>query len=107
MLPIAKNALKRAKTLRHPNFLKLLDSFETEVSITMVTEYSVPLAEHILTQQPGATAKAHAQTNADSTSDQEPDPTLTMTPKQMQIECQWGLHQILKALVFLNNDAKT
>eukprot|EP01134_Creolimax_fragrantissima_P007322 CFRG7322T1 len=96
LMTIAKTALKRAKTLRHPNFLKLIDSYETDVTITMVTECVVPLVTHI-----------HSINEGERPSQRDDgEPTLVMTKKQLHLECQWGLHQILKALIFLNNDAK-
>ncbi|TXC01441.1 hypothetical protein FocTR4_00008427 [Fusarium oxysporum f. sp. cubense] len=42
-LPLAKNALKKLRTLRHPGVIKLLDAVETETYIYIATERVVPL----------------------------------------------------------------
>ena len=44
---VAKNAFKRAKTIRHPNVLTFLDGLETESVIYIVTETVVPLEEKL------------------------------------------------------------
>lgn len=38
LLPIAKNALKKLRTLRHPGVLKVLDTLDTETHIYIATE---------------------------------------------------------------------
>lgn len=43
-LPLAKNALKKLKTIRHPNIITYVDSFETETSVYIVTERVKPLS---------------------------------------------------------------
>jgi SCY1-like protein 1 len=42
-LPLAKNALKKLKTIRHPHVLKYIDMVETDVSVYIVTERVKPL----------------------------------------------------------------
>uniref|UniRef100_A0A671KVW2 N-terminal kinase-like protein n=1 Tax=Sinocyclocheilus anshuiensis TaxID=1608454 RepID=A0A671KVW2_9TELE len=75
---LAKAALKRTKTLRHPNILSYVDGLETEKSLYIVTEPVTPLAAHL---------KLQAEKGGAS-----------------DLEVSWGLHQIVKALSFLVND---
>ena len=42
-MELAKSALKRLKTLRHPNILTYVDSLETEKCLYLVTEFVEPL----------------------------------------------------------------
>ncbi|KAI9329125.1 armadillo-type protein [Zopfochytrium polystomum] len=46
-LALAKNAIKRFKTIRHPDMLKYIDGAETESQIIIGTEYVVPLHEQV------------------------------------------------------------
>lgn len=46
-LPLAKNALKKLRTMRHPGVIKVLDTVETETYIYMATERVVPLRWHV------------------------------------------------------------
>ncbi|KAF8320793.1 hypothetical protein DL93DRAFT_2073508 [Clavulina sp. PMI_390] len=43
LLPLAKNALRKLRTIRHPDVLKFIDVVETETSIHIVTERVQPL----------------------------------------------------------------
>ncbi|XP_073410554.1 N-terminal kinase-like protein isoform X1 [Dendrobates tinctorius] len=74
----AKSALKRIKTLRHPNILAYVDGLETDKCLYIVTEPVTSL---------GAYIKSRADTGGIS-----------------ELEISWGLHQIVKALSFLTND---
>ncbi|KAG8564022.1 hypothetical protein GDO81_016297 [Engystomops pustulosus] len=74
----AKSALKRIKTLRHPNILAYVDGLETDKSLYIVTEPVTSLGTYI---------KSRADTGGIS-----------------ELEASWGLHQIVKALSFLTND---
>ncbi|XP_042202599.1 N-terminal kinase-like protein isoform X2 [Callorhinchus milii] len=74
----AKTALKRLKTLRHPNVLSFIDGLETEKCLYIVTEPVVPLAAYLKLKL------RNGQLN--------------------EQEVSWGLHQIVKALCFLVND---
>ncbi|XP_014669380.1 PREDICTED: N-terminal kinase-like protein [Priapulus caudatus] len=76
---LAKAAFKRIKTLRHPNFLTYIDGVETDKVIYIVTEYVVPLVHYLESTE-------HIQ-------------------QQLDLSISWGLHQVIKALGFLNNDA--
>ncbi|KPP66060.1 N-terminal kinase-like protein-like, partial [Scleropages formosus] len=75
---LAKAALKRLKTLRHPNILAYVDGLETEKCLYVVTEPITPLTAHL---------KAQAERGGSG-----------------ELEVSWGLHQIVKALSFLVND---
>lgn len=44
---MAKAAIKRLKTLRHPSVLTYLDSFESDKILYLATEYVEPLATHL------------------------------------------------------------
>ncbi|KAF4125766.1 SCY1-like protein 1 [Geosmithia morbida] len=46
-LPLAKNALRKMRTLRHPGVIKVLDTVETESYIYIATERVVPLRWHV------------------------------------------------------------
>ncbi|KAF4631941.1 hypothetical protein G7Y89_g6182 [Cudoniella acicularis] len=46
-LPMAKNAVRKLRTLRHPGVVKVLDTVETETYIYIATERLVPLRWHI------------------------------------------------------------
>ncbi|KAI9729899.1 MAG: hypothetical protein M1818_008339 [Claussenomyces sp. TS43310] len=46
-LPLARNAVKKLRTLRHPGVIKVLDSVETETYIYIATERVIPLRWHI------------------------------------------------------------
>ncbi|XP_068115538.1 N-terminal kinase-like protein [Hyperolius riggenbachi] len=74
----AKSALKRIKTLRHPNILSYVDGLETDKCIYMVTE-------------PVTSLGTYMKSRSDSGGIGE-------------LEISWGLHQIVKALSFLVND---
>lgn len=70
----AKLALRRLKTLRHPNILRYIDALESETVIYLVTEPVRPL---------------EVQLNEEDNSD---------------LAISWGLHQITAGLSFLTND---
>ena len=44
-LPLAKNALKKLRTTRHPDVLKFIDAVETDPVIYLVTERVKPLSK--------------------------------------------------------------
>ena len=43
LLPLAKNALKKLRTIRHPDVLKYLDAVETDTTVHIITERIRPL----------------------------------------------------------------
>lgn len=83
-----RNGVKRLRTVRHPNILSFLHSTEVEtfdgptakLTIYIVTEPVMPLSEKIK--------------------------ELGLDGKQRDEYYAWGLHQIAKAVNFLNNDCK-
>ncbi|KAK8575804.1 hypothetical protein V6N12_063458 [Hibiscus sabdariffa] len=87
-LAAGRNGVKRLRTVRHPNILSFLYSTEvetfdgsgTKVTIYIVTEPAMPLSEEIK--------------------------ELSLEGTQRDEYYAWGLHQIAKAVSFLNNDCK-
>ena len=43
-LPLAKNALRKLRTIRHPDVLKFLDGVETDTTVHIMTERVRPLS---------------------------------------------------------------
>ncbi|XP_069738728.1 N-terminal kinase-like protein [Phaenicophaeus curvirostris] len=74
---LARAALRRLRTLRHPALLGYLDSLETEQTLLVVTEPVTPLRQHLRLRPPQA-------------------------PGGHQ-EVAWGLHRLLTALSFLGD----
>ncbi|OIW13783.1 hypothetical protein TanjilG_31672 [Lupinus angustifolius] len=87
-LAAGRNGVKRLRTVRHPNVLSFLHSAEIEtydagtpkVTIYIVTEPVMPLSDKIK--------------------------ELGLKGTQRDEYYAWGLHQIAKAVSFLNNDCK-
>ncbi|XP_058063107.1 N-terminal kinase-like protein [Anopheles bellator] len=77
-LELAKVAVKRLKTLRHPSILQFLDSLETDKVLYVATESVEPLGTHF---------------NG-----------LGSDGPQRDLYLSWGIFQITRALSFLNND---
>ncbi|XP_054264918.1 N-terminal kinase-like protein isoform X2 [Macrosteles quadrilineatus] len=75
-LELARSAVKRLKTLRHPSVLTYLDSIESDKVLYLATEYVEPLQHHL---------NAHDD-------------------QQRELYLGWGIFQITRALSFLNND---
>lgn len=77
-LELAKAAVKRLKTLRHPSVLQFLDSLETDKVLYVATEYVEPFGTYA--------------------------PGMQLEAGQRDLYLAWGLFQITRALSFLNND---
>ncbi|KAH1001252.1 hypothetical protein HUJ04_013487 [Dendroctonus ponderosae] len=77
-LEVAKGAVKRLKTLRHPSVLTFLDSLESEKLLYLVTERVEPLCTHL--------------------------EKLPLEEPQKDLYVAWGIFQITRGLSFLNND---
>ncbi|KAL4248157.1 Catalytically Inactive Kinase-Related Protein [Abortiporus biennis] len=77
-LPLAKNALRKLRTIRHPDILKYLDAVETDTTIHIMTESVRPLGPAI-------------QENSSKSAQEKEDWLL------------WGLHRISVALAFIND----
>ncbi|KAI9851496.1 MAG: hypothetical protein M1838_003571 [Thelocarpon superellum] len=76
-LPLARNAVRKLRTLRHPGVVKVLDTVETETYIYMATERVTPLAWHVRRQS-----------------------LSTETTK-------WGLYNIARTIKFINDEASS
>ncbi|RDW91424.1 hypothetical protein BP5796_02589 [Coleophoma crateriformis] len=74
-LPLARNALKKLRTLRHPGVIKVLDTVETETYIYIATERVIPLKWHIKRK--------------------------SMSPETLK----WGLFSVAQTVKFINDDA--
>lgn len=76
-LPLAKNALKKLRTLRHPGVIKVLDAVETETYIYIATERVVPLRWHVRRK--------------------------SLSPETIK----WGIHSIARTIKFINDEASS
>lgn len=74
-----KLAVKRCKTLRHPNVLTFIDSLETDKAVCMVTESIIPVDKYL-------------------------ESISHYTVEQKRLAISWGLYQVSKGLAFLIND---
>ncbi|KAF2199095.1 ARM repeat-containing protein [Delitschia confertaspora ATCC 74209] len=74
-LPLARNALRKLRTLRHPGVIKVLDTVETDSYIYIATERLTPLNWHI-----------KRKSLAEET-------------------LKWGLHNVAKTVKFINTEA--
>lgn len=76
-LPLARNALKKLRTFRHPGVIKVLDTVESESHIYIATERLIPLRWHVKRK--------------------------SLTPETIK----WGLFSIAQTLKFVNEDASS
>ena len=76
-LPLARNAVRKMRTLRHPGVIKVLDTVETENYIYVATERVLPLS-----------ASARGNTLNEETS-------------------KWGLYAVANTLAFINDEASS
>ncbi|EEH18009.1 SCY1 protein kinase [Paracoccidioides brasiliensis Pb03] len=76
-LPLARNAIRKHRTLRHPGVIKVLETIETDTNIYVVTERITPLAWPVKRQ---------------SLSEET---------------AKWGLYTIASTLKFINEDASS
>ncbi|KEF51949.1 SCY1 protein kinase [Exophiala aquamarina CBS 119918] len=76
-LPLAKNAARRLRTLRHPGVIKVIDVVENETHIYIITEKLTPLNWHVKRK---------------SLSEET---------------IKWGLYTVSSTLKFINNDASS
>ncbi|RMZ91045.1 hypothetical protein DV736_g1716, partial [Chaetothyriales sp. CBS 134916] len=77
LLPLARNAVRKLRTLRHPGVVRVLDVIENETTIYLATERVTPLSWHI---------------KRNSLSEET---------------IKWGLHSIASTLKFINGDASS
>jgi SCY1-like protein 1 len=83
--PLARNAFKRAKTVRHPYVLGWLDGEETPDRLVVVTEAVRALSDT-------ATASSSASSTSSSSS-------------ASANQIAWGLYQVASALAFFNDSS--
>ncbi|KAK5987185.1 putative inactive serine/threonine-protein kinase scy1 [Cladobotryum mycophilum] len=76
-LPLAKNALKKLRTMRHPGVIKVLDTVETDTYIYIATERVFPLRWHVRRK--------------------------SLSPETIK----WGLFSVAQTLKFVNGDASS
>ncbi|KAK4241018.1 armadillo-type protein [Achaetomium macrosporum] len=76
-LPLAKNALKKLRTLRHPGVIKVLDTAESDSYIYIATERVVPLRWHVKRK--------------------------SLSPET----AKWGLYSIARTVKFINDEASS
>lgn len=76
-LPLARNALKKLRTLRHPGVIKVLDTVETDSYIYIATERIVPLRWHVKRK--------------------------SLSPETLK----WGLFNIARTIKFINDEASS
>ncbi|KAL2268741.1 hypothetical protein VTJ83DRAFT_3587 [Remersonia thermophila] len=76
-LPLARNALKKLRTLRHPGVIKVLDTVESDTYIYIATERVVPLRWHVKRK--------------------------SLSPET----AKWGLYNIARTVKFINNEASS
>ncbi|KZT56219.1 ARM repeat-containing protein [Calocera cornea HHB12733] len=77
LMPLAKNALRKLRTIRHPDVLKFIDVVETDSVIYIVTERVTPL--RVAMEQ------------------------WTGKGKEREDWAVWGLHRVCVALAFIND----
>ncbi|KAK0727088.1 armadillo-type protein [Lasiosphaeria miniovina] len=76
-LPLARNALKKLRTLRHPGVIKVLDTVESDSYIYIATERLVPLRWHVKRK--------------------------SLSPETTK----WGLYSIGRTIKFINDEASS
>ncbi|KAI3326766.1 ARM repeat-containing protein [Xylariaceae sp. AK1471] len=76
-LPLAKNALKKLRTMRHPGVIKVLDAVETDSYIYIATERLVPLRWHVKRK--------------------------SLSPETIK----WGLYSIARTIKFINDEGSS
>ncbi|KAI1364881.1 armadillo-type protein [Xylaria arbuscula] len=76
-LPLAKNALKKLRTMRHPGVIKVLDAVETDSYIYIATERLVPLRWHVKRK--------------------------SLSPETIK----WGLYSIARTVKFINEEGSS
>ena len=90
MLPLAKNALRKLRALRHPDVLKYVDGSETDTAVYIITEKVVPLASRI-----------GRDGDIKPTSESALE---TGTGSEWRV---WGLSKVVNALGFINDSGQS
>ncbi|KAI1764217.1 ARM repeat-containing protein [Hypoxylon sp. FL1150] len=73
-LPLARNALKKLRTMRHPGVVRVLDTVETDAYIYIATERVVPLRWHVKRR--------------------------SLSPETVK----WGLYSVARTVKFINDE---
>ncbi|KAG1837506.1 hypothetical protein DFJ58DRAFT_734319 [Suillus subalutaceus] len=81
-IPLARNSLRKLRTIRHPDVLKFIDVVESDSAICIMTERVRPLP----------LALSQSSSNV---------------PREREDWLIWGLHRISVALAFLNDSASS
>ncbi|KAG2054993.1 ARM repeat-containing protein [Suillus hirtellus] len=81
-IPLARNSLRKLRTIRHPDVLRYIDVVESDSAICIMTERVRPLP----------LALSQSSSNA---------------PREREDWLIWGLHRISVALAFLNDSASS
>lgn len=76
-LMLAKNALKKLRTMRHPGVIKVLDAVETDSYIYIATERVVPLRWHVKRK--------------------------SLSPETIK----WGLYSVARTIKFINEEGSS
>ncbi|KAI1452822.1 ARM repeat-containing protein [Annulohypoxylon moriforme] len=76
-LPLAKNALKKLRTMRHPGVIRVLDTVETDTYIYIATERVVPLRWHVKRK--------------------------SLSPETIK----WGLYSVASTIKFINDEGSS
>ncbi|KAI1495930.1 armadillo-type protein [Biscogniauxia marginata] len=76
-LPLAKNALKKLRTMRHPGVIKVLDAVETDSYIYIATERVVPLRWQVRRK--------------------------SLSPETIK----WGLYSVARTVKFINDEGSS
>ncbi|CAF1072156.1 unnamed protein product [Adineta ricciae] len=85
-IQLAKAALKRMKTLRHPNILVYLDGVESDKAVYVVTEKAMPLETYL--------------------NELKSNNNVANFNSEHLLEIAWGLQQLCRVLAFLHDDCK-
>lgn len=88
LLQLARNALRKLRTLRHPDVVRFIDGSETDQAVYVVTEPVVPLSSRIGRD---GEVKCQSQSALDQGTGEE--------------WRTWGLSKIVNALAFINDSA--
>lgn len=81
-IPLAWNALRKLRTIRHPDILKFMDVVESDSAIFIMTERVKPLQTALQTMPPRG-------------------------PQEREEWLLWGLHRVSVALAFINDSASS
>jgi SCY1-like protein 1 len=99
LLPLARNALRRLRTTRHPDVIRLLNSAETPSGVFIAVEHIRPLGKVLAEMSNhGASGSGNNYGKERSTA------TTTTTQTQKDEWVGWGLSKVTNALRFMHSD---